>query len=150
MVESAAIIASPFGASMLADLGARVIKLEPLDGDPFRVMAFGVGAARCNTDKESMAINLKSAEGQRIAQQLVANADIFIHNYRPGVPQRLGLDYATLSELNPALIHMSITGYGTKGPERHALRLTQYLVLLLVVCSSNLVNCQRHCWISRT
>ncbi|MEC8500844.1 MAG: CoA transferase [Pseudomonadota bacterium] len=116
VVESAAIIASPFGASMLADLGARVIKLEPLDGDPFRVMAFGVGAARCNTDKESLAINLKSAEGQRIAQQLVANADIFIHNYRPGVPQRLGLDYATLSELNPALIHMSITGYGTKGP----------------------------------
>jgi crotonobetainyl-CoA:carnitine CoA-transferase CaiB-like acyl-CoA transferase len=116
VVEAAAIIASPFGASMLADLGARVIKLEPLDGDPFRVMAFGVGAARCNTDKESIAINLKSADGQRIAQQLVADADVFIHNYRPGVPKRLGLDYATLSQHNPTLIHMSVTGYGTQGP----------------------------------
>lgn len=116
VVESAAIIASPFGASMLADLGARVIKLEPLDGDPFRVMAFGVGAGRCNTDKESLAINLKSPEGQRIAQQLVAQADVFIHNYRPGVPERLGLDYATLSQHNPTLIHMSVTGYGTQGP----------------------------------
>ena len=116
VVEAAAIIASPLGASMLADLGARVIKLEPLDGDPFRLMAFGMGADRCNTDKESIALNLKSAEGQKIAQDLVAGADVFIHNYRPGVPERLGLDYTTLSERNPRLVHLSATGYGTQGP----------------------------------
>ncbi len=116
VVEAAAIIASPFGASMLADLGARVIKIEPIDGDPFRVMAFGLGAARCNTDKESIALNLKSVEGQKIAQLLIAKADLFIHNYRPGVPERLGLDYASLSELNPQLVYMSVNGYGPNGP----------------------------------
>ena len=116
VVEAAAIIASPFGASMLADLGARVIKIEPIDGDPFRVMAFGLGAARCNTDKESIALNLKSAEGQKIAQSLIAKADLFIHNYRPGVPERLGLDYPSLSELNPKLVYMSVNGYGPNGP----------------------------------
>ena len=116
IVEAAAIIASPFGASMLADLGARVIKIEPIEGDPFRVMAFGLGAARCNTDKESIALNLKSAEGQKIAQSLIAKADLFIHNYRPGVPERLGLDYASLSERNPQLVYMSVNGYGPNGP----------------------------------
>ena len=116
VVEAAAIIASPLAASMLADLGARVIKLEPLDGDPFRLMAFGLGADRCNTDKESMALNLKSAAGQQIAQDLIAEADIFIHNYRPGVPERLGLDYQTLAKRNPRLVHLSATGYGTQGP----------------------------------
>ena len=116
VVEAAAIIASPLAASMLADLGARVIKLEPLDGDPFRLMAFGLGADRCNTDKESMALNLKSDAGQQIAQDLIAEADLFIHNYRPGVPERLGLDYETLAKRNPRLVHLSATGYGTHGP----------------------------------
>ena len=116
IVEAAAIIASPFGASMLADLGARVIKIEPIEGDPFRVMAFGLGAARCNTNKESIALNLKSAEGQKIAQSLIAKADLFIHNYRPGVPERLGLDYASLSDRNPQLVYMSVNGYGPNGP----------------------------------
>ena len=116
VVEAAAIIASPFGASMLADLGARVIKIEPIDGDPFRVMAFGLGAARCNTGKESIALNLKSAEGQKIAQSLIAKADVFIHNYRPGVPERLGLDYPSLSALNSKLVYMSVNGYGPNGP----------------------------------
>ena len=116
VVEAAAIIASPLAASMLADLGARVIKLEPLDGDPFRAMLFGLGADRCNTDKESLALNLKSPSGQKIAQDLIAKADIFIHNYRPGVPERLGLDYATLASRNPRLVHISATGYGVKGP----------------------------------
>jgi crotonobetainyl-CoA:carnitine CoA-transferase CaiB-like acyl-CoA transferase len=116
VVEAAAIIASPLGASMLADLGARVIKLEPMDGDPFRAMLFGLAAERCNTDKESIALDLKSAEGQQIAQDLIAGADIFIHNYRPGVPERLGLDYETLCKRNPRLVHLSATGYGTQGP----------------------------------
>ena len=101
---------------MLADLGARVIKLEPIAGDPFRLMAFGLGADRCNTDKESIGLNLKSEAGQKIAQDLVAGADLFIHNYRPGVPERLGLDYETLSKRNERLVHLSATGYGTQGP----------------------------------
>ena len=116
VVESAAIIAAPLGASTLADLGARVIKIEPLAGDAFRSMSRGVGAAKCNTGKESICLDLKSDEGQRIAQQLATKADIWIHNYRVGVPERLGIGYDTLSEINPELVYISANGYGPNGP----------------------------------
>ncbi len=116
VVEAATIIAAPFAASLLADLGARVIKFEPPEGDPFRSMAPGLGASRVNTGKESISLDLKQARAQQIAQQLVAGADIFIHNYRPGVPERLGLGYATLAAINPKLVYVSANGYGPAGP----------------------------------
>ncbi|MEM7020735.1 MAG: CoA transferase, partial [Pseudomonadota bacterium] len=119
VVESATIIASPLGASLLADLGARVIKLEPITGDPFRSMGAGFGAARCNTGKESIALNLKDPKAREIAQTIISKADIFIHNYRPGVPERLGLDYDSLSALNPGLVYLSVNGYGPNGPGSH-------------------------------
>ena len=116
VVEAATIIAAPLGASTLADLGARVIKIEPLTGDPFRGMMHGTGAMRCNTGKESICLDLKSTAGQRIARQLAQRADLFIHNYRPGVPEKLGIDYASLKADNPGLIYLSANGYGRKGP----------------------------------
>ena len=116
VVEAATIIAAPLGASTLADLGARVIKIEPLAGDPFRDMMHGTGAMRCNTGKESICLDLKSPAGQRVARQLAARADVFIHNYRPGVPRKLGIDYAALRADNPRLIYLSANGYGRKGP----------------------------------
>ena len=116
VVESATIIAAPLGASMLADLGARVIKLEPLGGDPFRSMFHGFGAAKCNAGKESIGLDLKSAEGQRIARSLAAKADIWIHNYRVGVPEKLGIGYQDLAAVNPGLVYVSANGYGPKGP----------------------------------
>ncbi len=116
VVEAATIIAAPLGASTLADLGARVIKIEPLAGDPFRNMMYGTGAMRCNTGKESICLDLKSAAGRRIARQLTERADVFIHNYRPGVPEKLGIDYQTLCADNPRLIYLSANGYGRKGP----------------------------------
>ena len=116
VVESATIIAAPLGASMLADLGARVIKLEPLAGDPFRSMFHGFGASKCNAGKESICLDLKSAEGQRIAQSLGARADIWIHNYRMGVPEKLGIGYEQLVARNPALVYVSANGYGPNGP----------------------------------
>jgi crotonobetainyl-CoA:carnitine CoA-transferase CaiB-like acyl-CoA transferase len=116
VVEAATIIAAPLAAATLADLGARVIKLEPLDGDPFRQMMGGIGAAKCNTGKQSICLNLKAPEGQQIAAQLVRSADIFIHNYRPGVPERLGLGYDALRADNPDLIYLSANGYGPDGP----------------------------------
>lgn len=116
VVESAAIIAAPLAASTLADLGARVIKIEPIIGDAFRSMSRGVGAAKCNTGKESICLDLKSKTGQRIAQQLAAKADIWIHNYRVGVPERLGIGFETLSEINPQLVYISANGYGPNGP----------------------------------
>ena len=116
VVESAAIIAAPLGASTLADLGARVIKIEPPTGDPFRDMSRGVGAAKCNTGKESICLDLKSDEGQEIAHELAKNADVWIHNYRVGVPEKLGIGYDQLAEINPNLVYISANGYGPNGP----------------------------------
>ncbi len=116
VIEAAPIIAAPLGASTLADLGARVIKFEPIGGDPFRGMMAGMAAARCNTGKESICLDLKSPKARAIATRLVATADILIHNYRPGVPERLGLDYDTLSRVNPGLVYLSANGYGRNGP----------------------------------
>ncbi len=119
VVEAATIIAAPLGAATLADLGARVIKLEPVGGDPFRSMIGGLGAAKCNTGKESICLDLKHEDGRRIAQALIARADVFLHNYRPGVPERLGIGYETLRELNPGLVYLSANGYGPDGPGAH-------------------------------
>ena len=116
VVESATIIAAPLGASVLADLGARVVKLEPLTGDPFRSMFHGFGAAKCNAGKESICLDLKSAAGQAIAQALGAKADVWIHNYRAGVPEKLGIGYDELSARNPNLVYVSANGYGPGGP----------------------------------
>ena len=116
IVECATIIAAPLGTSMLADLGARVIKIEPLAGDPFRGMGGGTGAARCNTGKESVCLDLKQAEARAALEDIVAAADVLVHNYRPGVPERLGLDYATLQRRNPRLVYLSVNGYGPDGP----------------------------------
>ena len=116
MIESATIIAAPLGASMLADLGARVIKIEPPTGDPFRSMFHGFGASKCNAGKECICLDLKSPEGQRIAQSLAAKADIWIHNYRMGVPEKLGIGYEQLSAVNPDLVYISANGYGPMGP----------------------------------
>ena len=116
VVESATIIAAPLAAATLADLGARVIKIEPLGGDPFRSMFHGFGASKCNAGKECISLDLKSDEGQRIAQSLARMADIWIHNYRMGVPERLGIGYEQLSAVNPDLVYVSANGYGPNGP----------------------------------
>ena len=116
VIEAATIIAVPLATSILADMGARVIKLEPVGGDPFRGMMFGAGAARCNTGKESICLDLKSPTARAIALRLVEKADILVHNYRPGVPERLGLDYDTLTRVNPDLVYLVSNGYGRKGP----------------------------------
>lgn len=116
VVEFATIIAAPFGASLLADMGARIIKVEPLDGDLYRGRRGGMGALRVNQGKESICIDLKSDEGQAIVGDLIARADILIHNYRPGVPERLGIGYQDAKRRNPDIVYLSANGYGPKGP----------------------------------
>ncbi|MFN0148079.1 MAG: CaiB/BaiF CoA transferase family protein [Dehalococcoidia bacterium] len=120
VVEFATVIAAPLGVSILGDLGARVIKVEPVGGDPYRGMGlFGIMASKTNASKESIALDLKSAEGQAIVHQLVAKADVLIHNYRPGVPARLGIGYEQCKALNPAIVYLSVNGYGPAGPGAH-------------------------------
>jgi crotonobetainyl-CoA:carnitine CoA-transferase CaiB-like acyl-CoA transferase len=116
VLEFATIIAAPFGASLLADMGARVIKVEPLDGDVYRARRGGMGALRVNQGKESICVDLKSEDGQAIVGDLMARADLIIHNYRPGVPERLGIGYEDAKRRNPDILYLSANGYGPKGP----------------------------------
>lgn len=119
VVEIATIIAAPIGASFLADLGADVIKVEQVGGDPFRSMLAGLGSARVNAGKRSIAVNLKSEQGRAAVFQLLTDADVVIHNYRPGVPERLGIGYEAIREVNPGIVYLQSNGYGPDGPGAH-------------------------------
>ena len=113
VVEFATIIAAPLATTMLADLGARVIKVELIDGDPYRhLVAGGTPVAKTSAGKESICIDLKHDEGRRIAFELAGAADVVVHNARPGVPERLGLGDEQLRAANPGLVWVSVTGYG--------------------------------------
>ncbi len=116
VVEIATIIAAPLGAAFLADMGADVIKVEQVGGDPFRGMLSGLGSARVNAGKRSISVNMKNDAGLQIVLDLLKDADVVIHNFRPGVPERLGIDYATVQTLNPNIVYLQSNGYGPDGP----------------------------------
>jgi crotonobetainyl-CoA:carnitine CoA-transferase CaiB-like acyl-CoA transferase len=117
-------MAGPFAAQRLGDLGAEVIKVEPVTGEWQRHVAAGgakgneinVSFLSLNRNKKSIAINLKSEEGLKVLKDLVASADVFLQNYRPGVAKRLGVDYETLKSYKNDLVYLSISGYGESGP----------------------------------
>ena len=88
VLEMATWIATPMAAALLAELGARVIKIEPFEGDPMRLS--GPAGLKCVQGKESIILDLKAAEGRQIVHRLAERADVVVHNYRPGVPERLG------------------------------------------------------------
>lgn len=123
VLELGTMVTAPLAGRMLADLGARVIKIEnPGQGDPFRRHATQADSPQfCayNHDKESVVLDLKSEAGQGAIRQLLASADVVIDNFRPGVMARLGLDDAQLEALNSKLIRCSITGFGTVGPYKN-------------------------------
>jgi MYXO-CTERM domain-containing protein len=108
--------AGPFGARLLGDLGADVIKLEPLLGDPLRGMDPGGPSEAAQFRKRSIAVNLKSDEGRAVAQRLFASADIIHHNMRPGVAERLGLGYDDAVALRQDIIYDFAPGWGGSGP----------------------------------
>ena len=99
---------------LLSDLGANVIKIEPLDGDPWRGFAFGFLGV--NRGKRSLALDLKRSEGREVFYDLVRRADVVTDNFRAGVLKRLEIDYDTLSAINPRIICCSVTPFGTSGP----------------------------------
>ena len=124
VLEFATIIAAPLGAALLGDLGARVIKVEPVNGgDPMRGLGVGLGAmlgvSKTTGSKESICIDLKSERGQEIVRRLIADADVIIHNYRPGVPERLGIGYEQAKAISPGIVWVSVNGYGPDGPGAH-------------------------------
>lgn len=114
VVDMTVNLPGPFCSEILADLGARVIKVEPPGGDPLRHSPHMW--ASLNRGKESITLNLKSTTGRQILQDLIAKADIFLEGSRPGVAKRLGADYTTLATINPDLVYCSISGFGQDGP----------------------------------
>lgn len=115
VLDFASYIAGTLGPMMLAQLGATVIKVESLQGDAFR--SFGFGFLGWNQGKRGLAVNLNSTEGREVVYDLVRKADVVVENLRPGATTRYGIDYPTLSQLNPYLIYATVTAFGSSGPE---------------------------------
>jgi crotonobetainyl-CoA:carnitine CoA-transferase CaiB-like acyl-CoA transferase len=121
VLECATFVTGPYASALLANLGARVIKVEsPPQGDPYRYFApdphYSFNFAHLNRNKQSVVLDLKAAQGRKICSELVRSADVFVENFRPGTAERLGLGYETLHELNPRLVYCSISAFGQSGP----------------------------------
>lgn len=116
VIDLASYIAGALCPGLLADYGADVIKVESLTGDPFR--GLGPGFQDWNRGKRSICIDLKAEAGREVLYRLAEDADVVVENYRPGVSKRLGVDYETLSKINPNLVYCSVSAYGQEGPYR--------------------------------
>lgn len=113
VVDLTSYIAGSYAATMLADMGADVMKIESLEGDSFRELP---GFHAWNRGKRSIAVNLKTTEGLAVVQRLASDADVVMENMRPGVAERLGVGESALRGLNPRLIYCSTTAFGSTGP----------------------------------
>ena len=124
ILELGQLIAGPFAAKTLADFGAEVIKVEtPGDGDPLRKWRMlhngtSVWWQAQSRNKQSICIDLRSAEGQQLVRTLAESADVLIENFRPGTLEKWGLGWEDLYRLNPRLIMLRVSGYGQDGPKR--------------------------------
>jgi crotonobetainyl-CoA:carnitine CoA-transferase CaiB-like acyl-CoA transferase len=119
IVEQGTFITGPCCGLMLADLGADVIKIESPDGDPYRAYQGGNYSPHFqayNRNKRSLALDLKQQNDRKVFEQLIADADVFIQNFRPGTADRLGAGAAHLQQINPKLIYCTISGFGSSGP----------------------------------
>ena len=127
VVEVAQVWAAPGIGMYLGDQGADVVKIEPLWGDDSRRLftqpPTAQGESRSflvlNRNKRGMAVDISCPEGREIVYRLLDQADVFIHNFRPGVEQRLGYGYETLSQRNPRLIYVGVSAFGERGPYAH-------------------------------
>ncbi len=134
-------VAAPFATRQLADLGARVIKVERPDGGDFArgydTAARGLAShfVWCNRGKESLAVDLKDPRGLAVVRELVAGADVFVQNLAQGAAARLGLDAASLCTVHPRLVAVDISGYGAEGPYAH-----KRAYDMLVQCEAGLVS----------
>ena len=114
-------LAGPYCAQILGDLGAKVIRVEPPGGDPARVWGLpfwgmdGTLFLSANRNKRSIVLDLKTEEGRRVLQDLAARSDVFLQSSRPGVPERLGFDYASIRAIREDIIYLSVTAFGDRG-----------------------------------
>ncbi len=141
ILDLSAYHAGPYGCTLLADFGAEVIKIEPPGGEnarryPSTLATEARGFLGSNRSKKGIVLDLKVAEGRDVLRRLAASADVLVHNFRPDVPPRLGLDYASLSEINPRLILCSVTGYGISGPMKDKPGFDQVLQAMTGICAA--------------
>ena len=114
VIDFASWLAAPLGTALVADLGARVIKVEPLTGDEFRFSSMGLG--RTFQGKESLVVDLKREEGKALMRRLLERADGLLHNMRGEAPQRLGIDYDSVRAISPSIVYLYAGSYGSTGP----------------------------------
>ena len=123
VVELGSMVAGPFCGRLMADFGAEVIKVEPLDGDPIRFMGSrhqekSLYAASMLRNKKLLALDIRTPRGQEIVKRLVANSDFVLENFRPGTLEKWGLGYEDLKAIQPRIILIRISGFGQTGPYR--------------------------------
>ena len=139
VLDLSSYIAGPYGCTLLADLGAEVVKIEAPGGDTLRKYPSTLAAESraflgVNRGKRGLALDLKKPEGLEVLKRLVKDADVLVHNFRPSVPPRLGIDYETLKAVNPRLVYCAMTGYGETGPLKDKAGYDQVLQAMTGIC----------------
>ena len=140
VLDLSAYIAGPYGCTLLADQGAEVIKIEPPTGDNLRSYPSSLAAESrafvgVNRSKTGIVLDLKQPTGIRALLELVRETDVLVHNFRPSVPVRLGIEYEQLKLLNARLIYCAVTGYGDTGPMRDKAGYDQVLQTMTGICT---------------
>jgi len=140
VLDLSAYIAGPYGCTLLADQGADVIKIEPPGGDNLRQYPSTLATESraflgVNRSKRGIVLDLKRAEDHAALLRLVRDADVLVHNFRPSVPARLGIDHERLNLVNPRLVYCAVTGYGEDGPMRDKAGYDQVLQTMTGMCA---------------
>ena len=140
VLDLSAYIAGPYGCTLLADQGADVLKIEPPGGDNLRQYPSTLPTESraflgVNRSKRGMVLDLKNPADHAVLLRLVRDADVLVHNFRPGVPKRLGIDFDQLSALHPRLIYCAVTGYGESGPMKDKAGYDQVLQTMTGMCA---------------
>ncbi len=117
IIDLSQVIAGPYGPALLSHAGAEVVKIEALTGEAGRVLA--ASFITLNRGKRDLPLNLQTAAGREVLYRLAKQSDVLVENFRPGVVERLRVDYATLAALNPRLISVSVSAFGASGPYAH-------------------------------
>ncbi|MDP9901922.1 CaiB/BaiF CoA transferase family protein [Variovorax ginsengisoli] len=140
ILDLSAYIAAPYGCTLLADQGAEVIKVEPPQGDnlrkyPSTLPGEGRAFLGVNRGKSGIVLDLKLAAARDVFARLVRDADVLVHNFRPGVPERLGIGFEQMQALNERLVYCAVTGYGESGPLKDKAGYDQVLQSMAGICA---------------
>ena len=119
VLDMSTVIAGPVSGSLLAELGARVIRIETLAGDWMRNAYNGLATNRTMAGTQGLSIDLKTAEGREVLNRLLPKVDVVLHNMRPGAPERVGIGIEQVRKLNPDAVYVYLGGYGSSGPHSH-------------------------------